>query len=160
MRGPVALGLLLAAGCRAAEPAAPVFDGAARDVVTATIRAESTRMLDVMRSRNADSVLAFYGRKTAYVGNGEIGDWDRIVAGTRPRYATYTKVDCTWDGAFRVDVLSRESAVVTGRLLCQKADTSGKAWTEDVARTEVMGLEDGRWRIVAVHESSRAGELK
>ena len=116
--------------------------GAVRDSISAVVRAESERMLVVMRERDPDSVLAFYGRRAAYVGNGEIGDWPAIVAGTKPRYATYTKVDCRWGAGFRIDVLSPSSAVVTGLLLCEKADTSGKTWKEDAARTEVVAVED------------------
>ena len=156
----LAAGVVVAAlGCAAAkQPVA--FDEPARAAVADAIRSESARMLDVMRGRNVDSVLAFYGKHTAYVGNGQIGDWAAILAGAPPRYATYTKVDCKWGGALRVDVLAPEAAVVTARLICDKADSTGKAWTEDVARTEVMGMEDGRWRIVAVHESAKSGELK
>lgn len=161
MRGAMIAALTLAAGCRpAAAPAPAAFDEAARNRVAETIRSESNRMIEVMRGRNVDSVLAFYGKNTAYVGNGEIGDWAAILAGAPPRYAAYTKVDCKWSGTLRVDVLAPEAAVVTGRLLCDKADSSGKAWTEDVARTEVMGIEGGRWRIVAVHESAKSGDLK
>ena len=70
---------------------------------------------------------------------------------------TYTKVECVWIEPFRVDVLSQSAAVVTAVMDCQKADTSGKAWREVAARTEVLAPEDGRWRIVAVHESTRPG---
>ncbi len=42
-------------------------------------------MLRVMRDRNPDSVLAFYGNHAAYVGDGAIGDWDAIVAAAGPR---------------------------------------------------------------------------
>ena len=53
------------------------------------------------------------------------------------------------------------SAVVTAMLRCAKADTSGRSWAENTARTEVLAVEDGRWRIVAVHESTKPGdELK
>lgn len=144
--------------CQAGGPApAGELTDVVRDSISAVVRTESERMLVVMRERNPDSVLAFYGRRAAYVGNGEIGDWAAIVAGTRPRYATYTKVDCRWGDGLRVDVLALTSAVVTGLLLCEKADTSGKIWKEDVARTEVVAVEDGRWRIIAVHESTTPG---
>ena len=68
----------------------------------------------------------------------------------------------TWDKPVRVDVLSRTSAVVTAMFDCAKADTTGRTWRELVARTEVLAPEDGRWRIVAVHESIKPGngELK
>ncbi len=156
----LAAGLVVAAAGCAAGKAPVAFDETARAAVAEAIRSESGRMLDVMRGRNVDSVLAFYGKHTAYVGNGEIGDWAAILAAAPPRYATYTKVDCKWSGALRVDVLAPDAAVVTARLLCDKADSTGKAWTEDVARTEVMAIEGGRWRIVAVHESAKSGELK
>jgi hypothetical protein len=142
-------------GC-APQSALPLTE-ATRSAIADTIRAESTRMLDVMRSRQGEAVLAFYGRHTAYAGDGAVGDWEAIRAGTIPRYATYTRVDCHWGGALRIDVLTRTSAVVTGILDCQKADTTGKAWHEFGARTEVLAPEEGRWRIVAVHESSAAG---
>ena len=142
-------------GC--APQAARPLDEATRSAITDTIRAESARMLDVMRSREGEAVLAFYGRHTAYAGDGAVGDWEAIRAGTVPRYATYTKVDCHWGSPLRIDVLARTSAVVTGVLDCQKADTTGKAWHEFGARTEVLAPEEGRWRIVAVHESSAPG---
>ncbi len=145
---------------RPPEPAGELTD-VVRDSISAVVRAESERMLVVMRERNPDSVLAFYGRRAAYAGNGDIGDWAAIVAGTGPRYATYTKVDCRWGEGLRVDVLAPTSAVVTGLLLCEKADTSGKTWKEDAARTEVVAVEDGRWRIIVLHESTKpGGELK
>lgn len=56
--------------------------------------------------------------------------------------------------------MSRSAAAVTATLGCVKVDTSGKQWTENLARTEVLAIEDGRWRIVAVHESAKSGELK
>lgn len=136
----------------------PPFDEPARQAVADTIRAESQRMLAVMKTRDPDSVLAFYGRATAYVGDGAIGDWDAIVAGTPARYRSYTRVDCEWKAPLRVDVLTRTSAVVTAVLGCQKADTSGAAWVEEVARTEVLAPSGGRWRIVAVHESGLPGQ--
>lgn len=114
-------------------------------------------MVTVMRDRNVDSVLAFYGKETAYVGNGAIGDWAAIVAGAGPRYAGYTKVECGW-GPLRIDVRGADAVVLTGVLTCEKADTSGKAWKESTARTEVLAHEAGRWRIVAVHESTPPGE--
>ena len=148
--------LLATAGC-AAPPPAVDFDPAARAAIADTIRAVSNEMVTVMRTRAADSVLAFYSRNTAYVGNGEIGDWPAIVRGAPPRYATYTKVECAWVEPLRIDVLSRTSAVLTGILDCQKADTTGAAWREFTARTEVLAPEDGRWRIVAVNESIQPG---
>ena len=105
----------------AGTPAPPVdFSAAAEDSIRGVVRSESERMLQVMRGRDADSVLAFYGRHTAYVGNGEIGNWDAIVAGTKPRYATYTKVECRWDEGFRVDIRAPGSAVVTAMLRCAR----------------------------------------
>ncbi len=155
----LALGTL--AGCRPAPTATP-FDPAARAAIADTVRAASDAMIAAMRTRQIDSVLAFYGKETAYVGNGEIGDWGGILRGAPPRYATYTKVECAWGEPFRVDVLSATSAVVTAMLDCTKADTTGRTWRELVARTEVLAPEDGRWRIVAVHESIKpgTGELK
>jgi hypothetical protein len=144
----------LVAGCAARPAASPARNDAA---IADTVRAESQRMVEAMRARKIDEVLAFYGKRTAYVGNGEIGDWDAIVAAAPPRYATYTRVDCSWPEPFRVDVLGPTVAVVTGVLDCQKADTSGRAWREITARTEVLAPEDGRWRIVAVHESTPPG---
>lgn len=152
-----AVAALMACQPPAPSVAADVLDQPTRDAIADTVRAESRRMLDVMRTRNADSVLAFYGARTAYVGNGVVGDWNAIVAGTPARYGTYTKVDCTWQTPFRVDVLHRRAAVVTAVLDCQKADSTGKAWHEVVARTEVLSADDGRWRIVAVHESGAPG---
>ena len=148
--------------CWAGTPAPPVdFSAAAEDSIRGVVRSESERMLQVMRGRDSDSVLAFYGRHTAYVGNGEIGNWDAIVAGAKPRYATYTKVECRWDEGFRVDIRAPGSAVVTAMLRCAKADTSGRSWAENTARTEVLAVEGGRWRIVAVPESTKPGdELK
>ncbi len=145
------------AGCRPA-PAATPFDAPARAAIADTIRAVSNAMIVAMRARQIDSVLAFYGRETAYVGNGEIGDWAGILRGAPPRYATYTKVECAWGEPLRVDVLSPTSAVVTAMFDCTKADTSGRTWRELVARTEVLAPEDGRWRIVAVHESIKPGD--
>ncbi len=149
--------------CRPAPaPSGSVLDEPVRAAIADTVRRESIRMLESMRTRRVDDVVAFYGKQAAYVGNGEIGDWPTIVSGAPPRYSAYTKVECAWGEPFRIDVLSRTSAVVTAMLDCQKADTSGRSWRELVARTEVLAPEDGRWRIVAVHESIKpgAGELK
>ena len=129
-----------------------------RAAIADTVRLESQGMLEAMRARKIDDVLAYYGKRAAYVGNGEIGDWAEIVAGAPPRYATYTKLECNWNEPVRIDVLSRTVAVVTAILDCQKADTSGRTWREVAARTEVLAPEDGRWRIVAVHESIKPGE--
>ncbi|MBX3148267.1 MAG: nuclear transport factor 2 family protein [Gemmatimonadales bacterium] len=150
------------AGCGAGSSSPPPLDPAARAAIADTVRAVSEAMIVAMRTRDVDSVLAYYGPNTAYVGNGEIGDWPAILHGAPPRYATYTKVDCRWPEPFRVDVLSRNAAVVTAVLDCEKADTSGQAWREVVARTEVLAHEDGRWKIVAVHESMKpgSGELR
>ncbi len=148
----------LSALLAACAPTAPGLDSATRQAIAEAVRAESDRMVAAMRARQIDSVLAFYGKTTAYVGNGEIGDWPAIVAGAPPRYATYTRLECAWGEPFRIDVVSRTAAVVTARLWCEKADTSGATWVEDVARTEVLAPEDGRWRIVAVHESTKAAE--
>jgi hypothetical protein len=157
-RQPWPVMMALALGCRTG-PAVPVpLDDAARAAIADTVRAVSTQMLAKMAERNIDPVLAFYGRRTAYVGNGVIGDWAAIVAEAPARYATYTKVACTWGEPFRVDVLGRTAAVVTAILDCQKADRSGRAWRELAARTEVLAPEDGRWRIVAVHESIEPGK--
>jgi len=150
-----AVAVLVIAGCQPPPPAE--FNQAAREAIADTVRAESRRMLEVMKARRADEVLAFYGARTAYVGDGALGDWDAIVSGTAARYATYTKVDCRWNEPFRVDVLAPTTAVVTGVLDCRKADTSGRAWRELAARTEVLAPEGGRWRIVAVHESTAPG---
>ena len=147
----------LALGCRSAPAVSIPLDEAARAAIADTVRAVSTRMLAVMAERNVDSVLAFYGRHTAYVGNGKIGDWAAILAEAPARYATYTKVACVWGEPFRVDVVSRTAAVVTAMFDCQKADRSGRSWRELAARTEVLAPEDGRWRIVAVHESIEPG---
>jgi hypothetical protein len=143
-------------GCVRA-PAPDPLDSATRAAIADTVRAVSNAMIEAMRTRQIDSVLTYYGKATAYVGNGEIGDWAAIVRDAPPRYASYTKVDCTWGEPFRVDVLSRTAAVVTAIFDCQKADTTGQRWREIVARTEVLAPEDGRWRIVAVHESIKPG---
>jgi hypothetical protein len=150
------------AGCGPRVAAPPVFDDAARAAVADTVRTESHRMLDAMRTRKIEDVLAYYGKRAAYVANGEIGDWDAIVRDAPPRYGTYVKVECTWQDPFRIEVLGPSSAVVTAILDCVKADTTGREWREVVARTEVLAPEDGRWRIVAVHESIKpgAGELR
>ncbi len=156
----IALGL---AGCSAGStPARPPLDATARAAIEDTVRAVSEAMIVAMRTRDVDSVLAYYGANTAYVGNGEIGDWPAILRGAPPRYATYTRVECHWPDPFRVDVLSRTAAVVTAVLDCEKADTSGRVWREVVARSEVLVHEDGRWKIVAVHESMKpgSGELR
>lgn len=146
---------LLASGCTASSPT--TLDPATRQAIADTVRAESERMVVTMRTRQIDSVLAFYGKTAAYVGDGEIGDWPAIVASAPARYATYTKVECSWPDPLRIDVVSRTAAVVTGILHCEKADTSGATWVEHTARTEVVAVEDGRWRIVAVHESNKPG---
>ena len=153
--GPVvAAAALLAGGCDrgGAGEGSPGIRAAIAD----TVRAESERMLRVMVTRNADSVLAFYGANAAYVGNGVVGDWRAIVSATPSRYASYTKVECRWNGPIRIDVPSRTVAVVTGVLRCDKADST-RSWTELAARTEVLSPENGRWRIVAVHESTPPG---
>jgi hypothetical protein len=141
-----------------ASPMPESLDEVARQAITDTVRAESQRMIATMRTRQVDSVLLFYGKNAAYVGNGEIGDWRAIVAGAPPRYASYTRVECAWGEPFRIDVLSRTVAVVTAMFRCEKADTSGATWVENVARTAVLSPEDGRWRIVAVHESIKPGD--
>ena len=152
-------GMAILAGCQPQPTASSgQLPAAARDSVVAAVRAASDRMFNSMRERNADSVLAFYGKATAYAGNGAVGDWDAIVKGTRPRYATYAKVDCRWGDPQRIDVLSRTSAVLTAAMRCEKADTSGRVWREDGARTEVLTLVAGRWQIVAVHESTKPGD--
>lgn len=143
-------------GC-AGSGAAPLDEGARR-AIEDTVRTESQRMVAAMRTRQVDSVLAFYGRNTAYVGNGEIGDWAAILAGAPPRYATYARVECRWNEPLRVDVLGRTSAVVTGMLWCEKTNDRGETWVENTARTEVLAPEAGLWRIVAVHESIKPGE--
>ncbi len=148
--------VLAGVGCAAPAPSVEL-DPAARAAIADTVRAVSNEMVAVMRTRQVDSVLAFYSPNTAYVGNGEIGDWPAIVRGAPPRYATYTQVDCVWVDPLRIDVLSRTSAVVTGILDCRQADTTGAAWREFTARTEVLAPEGGRWRIVAVHESIKPG---
>lgn len=153
LRGALAGALALAA----CTPTPSPLSDAARAAITDTVRAESRRMLEVMRTRQVDSVLAFYGRHTAYVGDGAVGDWGKILAGAPPRYATYAKVECRWQEPLRIDVLARDAAVLTGVLDCEKSDTAGRAWREVVARTEVLAPEAGRWRIVAVHESSAPG---
>lgn len=150
----VLLGIV--AGCRPA-PVPAALDAATRAAIVDTVRAVSNAMIVAMRARQIDSVLAYYGKETAYVGNGEIGDWAEIVRGAPPRYATYARVECAWREPFRVDVLSRTSAVITALFDCEKADTTGRTWRELVARTEVLAPEDGRWRIVAVHESIKPG---
>ena len=162
MRPTITAGLLLAgaAGCRAAAAAAPTLGADARRAIADTVQEVSERMLQTMAGRNPDSVLAFYGKRTAFIGDGAIGDWEAIVANVRPRYATYAKVDCRWGPGFRVDVLGAEAAVVTATLGCEKTDTGGKVTREDLARTEVLAIEDGRWRIVAVHESAQPGPRK
>ena len=148
--------LSIVAGCGPA-PVPAALDPATRAAIADTIRAVSHAMIVAMRARQIDSVLAFYGKETAFVGNGEIGDWAAIVRDAPPRYATYARVECAWGEPFRVDVLSRTSAVVTALIDCEKADTAGRTWRELVARTEVLAPEDGRWRIVAVHESIKPG---
>lgn len=150
----VLLGIV--AGCRPA-PVPGALDAATRAAIVDTVRAVSNAMIVAMRARQIDSVLAYYGKETAYVGDGEIGDWTEILRAAPPRYATYAKVECAWREPFRVDVLSRTSAVVTALFDCEKADTTGRTWRELVARTEVLAPEDGRWRIVAVHESIKPG---
>lgn len=150
------LAALVLTACRPDRTPASL-DAASRAAIADTIRAVSNAMIEAMRTRNVDSVLVFYGAETAYVGNGEIGDWPAILRGAPPRYATYTRVECHWPEPFRVDVLSRTVAVVTAVLDCEKADASGQVWREVVARTEVLAPEDGRWRIVAVHESIKPG---
>ncbi|MBM4186579.1 MAG: hypothetical protein FJ206_04630 [Gemmatimonadetes bacterium] len=159
---PTGWGIVLAglvAGCRGVEPARlpGALDEAGKRAIADTVRAESNRMLVAMAARQIDSVLRFYGRQTAYVGEGEIGDWGAIVASAPPRYASYTHLDCRWEDPFRVDVLSRTSAVVTAILSCEKGNQAGERWLERVARTEVLAPEEGRWRIVAVHESMKPG---
>lgn len=151
--------LLVVAACAERAPSPPPeLDAAARAAIADTVRRESNRMVDAMKTLKVDEVLGFYGENTAYVGNGIVGDWPAIKAGAPPRYRTYTRVDCRWGDPFRVDVLSRTSAVVTAIFDCEKADTSGKSWRELVARTEVLAPENGRWRIVAVHESIEPGK--
>ncbi|MFN0178312.1 MAG: nuclear transport factor 2 family protein [Gemmatimonadales bacterium] len=154
MAATLALALVLT-GCR--STATGELDPAARAAIADTVRSVSNEMIAAMRARVIDSVLTYYGKATAYVGNGDIGDWAAIVRGAPPRYASYTKVECVWREPFRVDVLSRAAAVVTAILDCEKADTTGTSWREVVARTEVLAPEDGRWRIVAVHESIKPG---
>lgn len=86
----VLLGIV--AGCRPA-PVPAALDPATRAAIADTVRTVSDAMIVAMRARQIDSVLAYYGKETAYVGNGEIGDWTAIVRGAPPRYATYTKVE-------------------------------------------------------------------
>lgn len=150
---------MLALGCRAASPApTATLTEAERAAITDTVRQVSFQMLEAMRARAVEEVLAFYGEHAAYVGNGAIGDWPAIVAGAPPRYASYTRVECAWEEPLRIDVLARNAAVMTAVLDCQKADTTGRAWRERAARTEVLAPEKGRWRIVAVHESIPPGD--
>jgi uncharacterized protein (TIGR02246 family) len=143
-------------GCRSA-PAPLALDDVTRAAIADTVRAVSNQMLAAMAERNIQAVLGFYGRHAAYVGNGKIGDWAAIVAEAPARYATYTKVACVWGEPLRIDVVSRTAAVLTAMFDCQKSDQSGRSWRELAARTEVLAPEDGRWRIVAVHESIEPG---
>ena len=149
----LACGVLSAAACTAAPKE---LTPAARAAIADSVRAESMRMVEVMKTRKVDDVLAFYGKRTAYAGEGTVGDWAAIVKSAPARYAAYTKVECGWDG-LTIDVLAPNVAVVTGALVCDKADTSGRSWHEVAVRTEVVAWEEGRWRIVAVHESSPPG---
>jgi hypothetical protein len=59
----------------------------------------------------------------------------RSWPGAPPRYFTYTRVDCAWGEPLRIDVLSRNAAVMTAMFRCEKADTSGATWVENAART-------------------------
>ena len=158
MRHAWVVGLTVALSACQSQPSA--LDPATRQAIADTIRTVSQQMLVAMRGRNIDSVLAFYSKTASYAADGAIGDWDAVLRAAGPRYATYAKVDCRWIDPFRVDVPARTAAIVTSILHCEKADTAGKRWVEHTVRTEVLAPEDGRWRIIAFHESNRADSLK
>lgn len=150
---------VLTAAWSACQPQPAALDPATRQAIADTIRAVSQQMLVAMQGRNIDSVLAYYSKTASYVADGEIGDWDAVLRAAGPRYGTYAKVDCRWIDPFRVDVPARTAAIVTSILHCEKADTAGRRWVEHTARTEVLAPENGRWRIVAFHESNRVDSL-
>lgn len=71
--GGVLVLLGIVAGCRPA-PVPAALDAATRAAIVDTVRAVSNAMIVAMGARQIDTVLAYYGKETADVGNGEIGD--------------------------------------------------------------------------------------
>jgi hypothetical protein len=106
---------------------------------------------------NVDTILALYagGADLAVAANGTIyPSYDSVVAAARAFWGRPGATAQLTLGGARVNVLSREAAVVTAKVTGAVRDSAGVETPMGVAWTAVLQRAGSGWRIVAEHASS------
>jgi len=113
--------------------------------------------LAVFQNPNADTILAFYGggADVAVAENGMVHpSYDSIVATTRAFWGRPGLTARFTLGSARVNVLSRDAAVITAMLTGAVRDSAGVETPMSIAWTAVLQRAGSGWKIAAEHASS------
>jgi ketosteroid isomerase-like protein len=106
---------------------------------------------------NVDTILALYagGADLAVAANGTIyPSYDSVVAAARAFWGRPGVTAQLTLGGARVNVLSRDAAVVTAKVTGAVRDSAGVETPMGVAWTAVLQRAGSGWKIVAEHASS------
>jgi hypothetical protein len=110
------------------------------------------KMARDLQNRDADSVLALYGRREEFVHieNGKEIPWSALEPQVRMYLGSIKKNDISWVGTPKVLILGPESAVVFGAHRFGGDQTHAGHLGE---WTGVFQLIDGQWKLVHSHSS-------
>lgn len=127
-----------------------------RKMIADELVERSREFLRLLRSRDADAVLALYGRPNQFVhiDNGAVVQWDTLQREVRAYLDGTEENEIYWNGTPTVIVLNRGAAVVFGAHSFRTNDVAEDSHVGEW--TGVFELIEGEWLLVHSHSSDRS----
>lgn len=149
------LALILAAGLVSGCGFAPPLSEEQSREIAAEVEAAQSQLLEAARAVDADGVVTLLADEGRFHFNGNPLTNEEGRAFTRRAYASLTRQEIVVEDQ-GVRVLGPNAAVVSGQGHVRGVDTAGTAAEPvDVIWTFVWERQDGSWRVVDSHQSTR-----
>ncbi len=131
--------------------AAPDLSATQRATIEEAVKQTAS---DLLNAKDAVTALSYYAPGATVVSNGFLyPSFDALATELTAFYGALAEIDlAVWDD-MRIDVLSANAAVFTGRFRWSSRDTDGVRTNLQGAWTAVFVRDDDRWKIRVRHES-------
>jgi len=141
----------------AAASAAPDFTDARRAAIADTIRSLGDAAFAAVSNRDLDRLFELFDPAVSFINEGDfIKSWEQHQANSRMFFRTLKSIQMEpFD--YRVEVLSPDVAVWSGRYRFTQVDSAGVTTTGTNAQSWVFQREASGWRIRHIHISAPPG---
>ena len=149
----VALIAIWTSSCQQQQAGSANFD---KTKIAEEIRKVNTSIYEAGNDKNPAKLYSHFSDKVTGVFDGAVmGSWDEHKKEGKAFFGSQKEIKYTIDSIYSIDVISNEVSVLTGTYSLSAIDTLGNGINTSHAWTYVFNKQNGDWKVVHFHQSTK-----